>query len=426
MIHTALDFNFSFMHHKTHDDSKLAFMTQPSLQRVKNRHNPALTTSILLMTTTVIALILANLPSTNVNYFALVNYTSGISLFHHDLGLRFVVNEILMCVFFFHIGLELKYSLCNGDLRQPQVATMPLYGAVGGMLVPMLCYLYFNFSTGGALRGWAIPTATDIAFALGVLALIENRIPSGLKAFLLALAIFDDLGAIMIIALFYSHQLNLFGLCASIMVCLYLYRLNRRQHLGLRAYVIAAILLWFTLFVTGIHTTIGAVITAIAIPLSTTASGQPSYGNNNNLYRLAHKLSPLVNTCILPLFAFFNAGTNVAAGYILLHPVGQGIITGLLVGKPLGILLFCAIGEHLGHCKRPQAVTWHHIIGMSFLCGIGFTMSLFIGKLAFYKAYHHHLLAMVKKSVLVASFFSGFIGLAYLACQPKAIAKPGR
>ena len=370
---------------------------------------------LLLMVTTLIALLLANIPSTRSSYQTLVHYSTGINLFHHDIGLRFFVNEFLMCLFFFHIGLELKYSLYNGDLSDRKIFMMPLLGAIGGMLLPAVLYMTINQADGGQYRGWAIPTATDIAFAIGVLSLVKNRIPPSLKSFLLALAIFDDLGAILIIAFFYSHHLNLIGLCCSVLVCAYLIWLNHRGHLKLGAYLFAGLLLWVGLFVTGIHTTVGAVITAVSIPLATTASGRRTLNEKNNVFQLAHHIAPFVNVIILPVFAFFNAGTSIISKNSVFHPVGLGIIAGLIIGKPVGILLFCRLGTLLRLCKLPEKTNWHHVIGMSFLCGIGFTMSLFIGKLAFYHRDQLHILNIVKKSVLAASLFSGIIGLTYLS-----------
>ena len=380
-----------------------------------NSHHADIMPGLLLMVTTLIALVLANIPATRSNYQALVHYTSGITLFHHDIGLRFFVNEFLMCLFFFHIGLELKYSLYNGDLSDRKIFMMPLLGAFGGMLVPAVIYLSLNQFEGGYSRGWAIPTATDIAFAIGVLSLVKNRIPKSLKSFLLALAIFDDLGAILIIAFFYSHKLNLLGLLISFLVCAYLLLLNRRNHLRLGAYCVSGILLWFGLFVTGIHTTVGAVITAVSIPLSTTPSGRRTFDERNNVFQLAHHIAPYVNVIILPIFAFFNAGTSIVSNNSVFHPVGIGIILGLVVGKPLGILFFCRIGTLLRLCRLPEKTNWHHLIGMSFLCGIGFTMSLFIGKLAFYHRSQLAILNIVKKSVLAASLLSGIVGLTYLS-----------
>lgn len=373
------------------------------------------TTGVLLLVTTLIAMLLANFDTTAENYQHLVRYSTGVTMFHHDIGLRFVVNEVLMCLFFFNIGLELKYNLFNGELSDRKVAAMPFIGAIGGMIMPALIYVLCNQLNDGQLRGWAIPTATDIAFAIGVLSFAKKNVPKSLKAFLLALAIFDDLGAILIIGLFYSHKLNPFGLIISAGVCIALYRMNRQHILKVWPYVLMGLILWFGLFVAGIHTTIGAVITAIAIPMKTTPSGRKTFNERNNIFVLSETLAPFINTIILPIFAFFNAGTSIMSNNPILHPVGIGILAGLIIGKPLGIISFCFAGESLRLCKLPEKTRWKHIIGLGFLCGIGFTMSLFIGKLAFYKHYQQNYLNIAKKSVLTASLLSGLIGLYLLS-----------
>ena len=367
----------------------------------------------------VIALICANLPYTAVTYQAIVHHSSGIELFHHTIGARFWVNEVLMCLFFFHIGLELKYNLVNGALKNRRVAAMPLYGAIGGMLVPALCFFIFN-RTAAELKGWAIPTATDIAFALGALSLVKKHVPPGLKSFLLALAIFDDIGAILIIALFYSNKINMIGMLMTIVVCGLIALLNHRRVTHINSYILFGCILWCALFITGIHTTLAGVVTGIAIPLTTGPKGRKTYDMDNNVYALAHKLSPGVNFIILPIFAFFNAGTQIMSGYPILHPIGVGIMTGLVIGKPLGILSFCYISYLLKLCRLPDKTNWQHITGVGFLCGIGFTMSLFIGKLAYYKT-HLAYMAVVKKSVLLGSLISGSLGIYYLKSHTKVM-----
>lgn len=379
---------------------------------------------LVLLLGAVVALLCANLPYTSATYRAIVHHNSGIVLFHHTIGARFWVNEVLMCLFFFHIGLELKYNLVNGALKNKRVAAMPLYGAIGGMLVPAFCFLVFN-STSAQIKGWAIPTATDIAFALGALSIVKRHVPTGLKSFLLALAIFDDIGAILIIALFYSNKINLIGMLMTIVICVLIFLLNHRRVTKISSYVLYGSFLWVALFVTGIHTTLAGVLTGIAIPITTGPNGRKTYGMDNNIYALAHKLAPGINYLILPIFAFFNAGTEIMSGPNILHPIGIGIMTGLVIGKPLGILSFCYISYLLKQCRLPENTNWQHITGVGFLCGIGFTMSLFIGKLAFYKT-HIVYMAVVKKSVLIGSLLSGILGIYYLKSHTKEIKRTTR
>jgi NhaA family Na+:H+ antiporter len=374
------------------------------------------TTGILLILATIIALICANTPTTHQWYRNITHATTGWEWFHHPINIRFFINEMLMCVFFFAIGLELKHSFFCGDLSDRQKASMPMIGAIGGMLVPAALYILVNMNTGGQIRGWAVPTATDIAFAIGALSLVQDHVPKSLKSFLLALAIFDDLGAIIIIALFYSYGLHWYGLLLTGLTSWLLSVINKRQSTALWAYGILGACLWLSLLATGIHTTIGGVIMAFAVP--TEIKGRPI------LEHVHHAVTPYVQYAVLPLFAFFNAGT-VIVWEAQLHPIILGIALGLLVGKPVGIVASCWIAESLGLSQRPENAQWTHIIGIGFLCGIGFTMSLFIGKLAFYKYAHVHFLQMVKRSVLFSSVLAGLIGIGFLhyTKTPEKIAK---
>ena len=385
----------------------------------KQTQHHELTAGLVLLVSAIIALLFANIPSTASLYKAIIHHNSGYELFHHPIGARFWVNEVAMCVFFFNIGLELKYHLVNGALKNRRVAAMPFLGAIGGMLVPAACFIIFN-NTPSELRGWAIPTATDIAFAIGALSLVKRHVPDGLKSFLLALAIFDDIGAILIIALFYSHSINPIGMLFTVVICGLLAVLNRRKVDAISVYVLYGCFLWAALLVTGIHTTLAGVVAGVSIPIVTTKNGRKTYGMDNNVYRLAHGLSPYVNFIILPIFAFFNAGTQIMSADSIFHPIGVGIMTGLVIGKPLGIISFCYIGQNLKLCRLPDRTTWQHIAGVASLCGIGFTMSLFIGKLAYYKANISYM-AIVKKSVLTGSLLSGMLGLYYLKTHTKCL-----
>lgn len=373
-------------------------------------------TGVLLILATIIALLCANTPGIKPWYREITHATTGLTWFHHPVNSRFLVNEILMCVFFFAIGLELKHSFFCGDLSNPKKASMPMVGAIGGMLIPAALYVLVNTGVDGQIRGWAIPTATDIAFAIGALSLIQDHVPHSLKSFLLALAIFDDLGAIIIIALFYSYKINPFGFVLTGIVLAFLWQLNHKESCALWAYLLLAACLWFSLLMTGIHTTIGGVIIAFAVP--TRIRGQ------EQLEMVHHRVLPYIQYGILPIFAFFNAGTHIVWESSP-HPIALGIALGLLIGKPLGIVTSCWIAERLGISQLPAQAKWRHIIGVGFLCGIGFTMSLFIGKLAFYHSSHIQYLQIVKRSVLFSSLLAGILGLALLhfygkeqACKP--------
>ena len=383
----------------------------------KKQHSD-LTTGIILVCVTIFAIIVANNSFTRAIYHDIKTFGLGIKLYHHSLNSKFVVNEILMCLFFFNIGLELKYELYNGALRDKKVSTMSLIAALGGMLMPAIIYLSANSGPLGQIKGWAIPTATDIAFAVGLLSLVENRIPKSLKSFLLALAIYDDIGAIIIIGMFYSHEIHLLALATSVLITIVMLQLNRSRHMKIHTYVILGMFLWVAFFITGIHTTLSGVICAVCIPM-TQKKNKPTYGEDNNIYVLRQKITPYISFIILPIFAFYNAGTKISAGDNTWSPITLGIIGGLVVGKPVGILMACALGKYLGFCDLPKGATWRQIIGIGFLCGIGFTMSLFIGKLAFHKQHHKSNLEIVKKSVLTGSTIAAILGIGILSFPSK-------
>ncbi len=289
------------------------------------------------------------------------------------------INDGLMAIFFLLVGLEVKREVLEGELSSlPQVA-LPGIAALGGMLVPALIYAWLNWSDPVALQGWAIPAATDIAFALGVMALLGKRVPSALKLFLLTLAILDDLGAIVIIALFYTVDLSLLslGLAAGAVAALFL--LNRFGVTRIAAYVVVGIFLWTCVLKSGVHATLAGVVLAFAIPLR----AHDEHGNSP-LRHLEHNLHPWVAFGILPLFAFANAGVSLAgmSPADLLAPLPLGIAAGLFVGKQLGIVGFSWVGVKLGLARLPKGIGWREFHGMAVLCGIGFTMSLFVATLA--------------------------------------------
>lgn len=289
------------------------------------------------------------------------------------------INDGLMAIFFLLVGLEVKREVLEGELSSlPQIA-LPGIAAVGGMLIPALIYAWLNWSDPAALQGWAIPAATDIAFALGVMALLGKGVPNALKLFLLTLAILDDLGAIVIIALFYTSDLSLLSLGLAALAVAGLIVLNRLGVTRIAAYVVVGIFLWICVLKSGVHATLAGVVLAFAIPLR----AKDQHGNSP-LRHLEHNLHPWVAFGILPVFAFANAGIPLAGMSLadLLSPIPLGIAAGLFIGKQLGIVGFSWLGVKLGLARLPQGISWREFHGMALLCGIGFTMSLFIATLA--------------------------------------------
>ena len=314
------------------------------------------------------------------------------------------INDGLMAIFFFLIGLELKHEVRQGTLRRPSDITLPGMAALGGMVAPALIYLAFN--AGGALRGWAIPTATDIAFALGVLALVGRGLPAGLKAFLLTLAILDDLGAILIIAAFYTDNLNLPYLALALIPLAGLAALNRAGGARVAPALLLGAVLWVLVLKSGVHATLAGVVTALFIPLKDTRGGSP-------LHRLEEGLRPYVAFLILPLFAIANAGLNLSGLSLgaLAQPLTLGVALGLVVGKLVGVMAGVAIMVAAGWARLPEGAGWGHMAGVALLAGIGFTMSLFIGGLSFGEGAE---MDAVRLGVLVASGFAGVAGFALL------------
>lgn len=316
------------------------------------------------------------------------------------------VNDGLMAVFFFLIGLELKRELLHGHLSDIRQVVLPTAGAIGGVVIPAAIYIALNLEDPQAVIGWAIPTATDIAFALGVLALLGTRVPPSLKVFLMTLAILDDLIAIIVIALFYTSGLSVVSLTLAAMFLLLLVAMNRMRVSRIAAYVIAGIVLWICVLKSGVHATLAGVITAIFIPA---AARNPD--EEPPLDSLIEALHPWVAFGILPLFAFVNAGVSLQGldFSMLLEPIPLGIALGLLVGKPVGVVLFTALAIVLGLAKMPKDVRWAHFVGIGFLCGIGFTMSLFIAGLAFVESGAGYA-RIDRLGLLVGSFASAIVG----------------
>jgi NhaA family Na+:H+ antiporter len=327
------------------------------------------------------------------------------------------INDGLMAVFFFLVGLEIKRELLRGELSTFGQAALPVVAAVGGIVAPALIYVAINAGDTVALRGWAIPSATDIAFAVGVLALLGPRIPSSLKVFLLALAILDDLGAILIIALFYTAGLHWVSLLLAGMGAAVLLALNRRGVTRLAPYLLTGIFIWVCVLKSGVHATLAGVVVAIAIPMSANAAGEPTL-----LEQLEESLHPWVAFAILPLFAFANAGVSLQGLSLakLIEPVPLGIALGLFIGKPVGI--FCAswVAVVGGLAPRPEGASWAQLLGVGMLGGIGFTMSLFIGMLAFTDPAHA---APLRLGVLSGSLLSALAG--FLVLRFSAPGRPG-
>ncbi|MDE0412682.1 MAG: Na+/H+ antiporter NhaA [Gammaproteobacteria bacterium] len=334
---------------------------------------------ILLLVTAVLAMVVANSPLSGL-YGQFLDTTIAVQVGTLVISKPFLlwVNDGLMAIFFFLIGLEIKREIVEGELSTPSQVVLPAIGALGGMLVPAAIYIWLNWGNSVALDGWAIPVATDIAFALGLLSLFGRRVPTALKVFLLTLAIFDDLAAIIIIALFYSGDLSITALGASALALAAGVIMNRMGVKRIPWYIFLGVVLWITVLKSGVHATLAGVLIAFCIPMQ----GERGYSPVKDL---EHDLHTPVAFVILPLFAFANAGLSLDGLTFdaLTHPVTLGVIMGLLVGKPVGILSFVGIAVALKLVRLPSNISWFQLLGVAFACGIGFTMSLFIAGLAF-------------------------------------------
>ncbi len=366
----------------------------------------------LLMFATALAMLMANTSfDAYYNDLMSVPVVVSISTFTIAKPLLLWINDGLMAVFFFMVGLEVKREVVMGSLNSLSKLALPTFAAIGGMLVPALIYTYFNYGDEGAMKGWAIPAATDIAFALGILSLLGNRVPVGLKVFLLALAIIDDLGAILIIAFFYTSEISTLSIEIALLMFTVLFVMNRRGVVNNSAYVLVGIILWTAVLKSGVHATLAGVILGLMIPLK---------NNEKSFEELMHSLHTPVNYVILPIFAFANAGISFAQVSLsdLKDNVTMGITFGLLFGKQLGVFLFSALAIKLKIGALPEGVKWGHLYGVSILSGIGFTMSLFIGSLAF-ECSGGVCFDMVDErlGILLGSLLSGIIGYLVLKWQ---------
>lgn len=362
---------------------------------------------ILLMFSAVLAIVIANTPL--LVYYNLLLDTPvelRVGSLYIAKPLLLWVNDGLMALFFFLVGLELKRELVEGELSDKRNLILPGVGAIGGMLIPALIYLYFNAGDSVAAKGWAIPAATDIAFALGILSLLGSRVPISLKVFLTSLAIFDDIGAIVIIALFYTSQLSITALIVALASLPILFYMNRTGVESRSPYVVIGVIIWVGLLKSGVHATLAGVALAMFIPLKSKSANGIS-----PLKSLEHDLHSVVAFFVLPVFAFANAGidfTNMSVD-VIFHEVTLGIALGLLVGKQVGIFLLCALVIKLGFTTMPNKMNWASLYGVSALCGIGFTMSLFVGSLAFEET-GVNLLFDERVGILIGSLLSGIIG----------------
>lgn len=330
------------------------------------------------------AIIVANSPFYNY-YQMLLDIPVSIKIgdLKIDKGLLLWVNDGLMALFFLLVGLELKREFLEGELSSPRKIILPALGAIGGMAVPAIIYVALNYEDPVAVHGWAIPAATDIAFALGVLALLGSRVPVSLKILLTSIAIFDDIGAIVIIALFYTSKISFTALGVAAISMVFLFMLNRRGVGEKSLYIIIGVIMWVAMLKSGIHATLAGVVLAMFIPMTWKRKPEVS-----PLKSMEHDLHHAVAFFILPVFAFFNAGINLSGVGVeqIMHPVPLGIMLGLFFGKQIGVFGFCWLGVKMKMAELPQGASWLSLYGLAVLCGIGFTMSLFIGSLAFHGA----------------------------------------
>jgi NhaA family Na+:H+ antiporter len=362
---------------------------------------------ILLIIATIISLLLAN-SIWQLEYISFWNTEiAGKSIVHW-------VNDGLMTIFFLLIGLELEREIYNGELSTRKKAALPLFSALGGMIIPALCYLIFNIGT-KTQSGGGIPMATDIAFAIGILSLLGNKVPVSLKIFLTALAVIDDLGAIIIIAIFYTSNISFLNLVIAFGIMGFLFILNRKKVNHLFPYILGGILMWYFMLNSGVHPTITGVLLAFVIPF-----GDGSEKTISS--KLQHLLHQPVAFFVLPLFALANTSLIISDNWQsnLSEPNSIGILLGLIIGKPLGIFLFAFLSVYFGMCKLPKTINWKQILGVGFLGGIGFTMSIFITLLAFSES---EIIISSKIAILIASTIAAIIGYIILMYALKSNTK---
>ncbi len=369
---------------------------------------------LVLLIAAIIALIISNSSFKEIYFKTLEHYLFiGVNNLGLKLSVHHWINDALMAIFFFFVTLEIKREFIQGELSNFKKALLPIIAAVGGMLVPALFYVYINFENPETLNGWAIPSATDIAFSLGILSLLGSRVPISLKIFLTALAIIDDLGAILIIAFFYSGDLSISYLSLILISYIFLLMLNKFGVKKFLPYLLIGIFMWYFTYKSGIHATIAGVLLASTIP------HRQKEKDFSLLIKIEHSISPYVAFMIMPLFAFANAGVSLDGLSLssLMLPVPLGILMGLFVGKQLGVMLFSYVSVKLKVAQMPDNSTWMSLYGVSILTGIGFTMSLFVGNLAF--AENIQYIDGVKIGVLTGSLLSTLFGYFLLLLTTK-------
>jgi NhaA family Na+:H+ antiporter len=366
---------------------------------------------VVLVAAAVLAMVIANTPAAGFyGLFIEMPVEVRVGPLHIAKPLLLWINDGLMAIFFFLVGLELKREILEGELSDVRKAVLPAVGAIGGMVMPAAIYIGMNQGDAVALKGWAIPAATDIAFALGILTLLGRRVPTTMKVFLVSLAIFDDVGAIVIIALFYTNDLSVSALSVALACVPLLYVLSRRGVAELVPYILLGLIMWVAVLKSGVHATLAGVVLALFIPLRDRKDPARS-----PLRELEHDLHTVVAFVILPVFAFANSGISLAGvgPDYLLHPVPLGIAAGLFFGKQVGVIGLCWISVKLGIARLPEGVGWPGLYGAAVLCGVGFTMSLFVGSLAFEET-DVNLLFDERLGIIAGSLLSGIVGYVVL------------
>ena len=433
-------------------------------QLIQFTHSSTKAAAIMLLAA-IVALVVANTPAHGPFLeFWHTQVSIGIGAFHGEMSFAHIINDIFMAVFFLLVGLEIKYEMTAGELTNIRQAILPILGALGGVLAPIAIYLAFNATHPEAFMGWGVPTATDIAFALGILSLLGSRVPNGVRVFLSTLAVADDIIAILVIAIFYGESPDLLWLGAAAIVFVALIVMNRMHVYSLVPYILVGCVLWFCVFSSGIHSTIAGVLLAFAIPSGSRVNLDNVFDWSNKRLRMAnsfyegdetplvaqkdyittvsslskiskqavppatrleHKLYPWVYFLILPLFALTNADVAVTGldfATVTSSPVVLGVFCGLVLGKPIGIMLFSFITVKTKIASLPEFVTWRHMLGAAVLGGVGFTMAIFVANLAYADAM---LVTEAKLSILVASTVAGVIGFVLLLLQAKADQRRG-
>jgi len=364
---------------------------------------------IVLMVAAMLAMIAANSPaSTLYGHFLDTPVEFRVGDLEIAKPLFLWVNDGLMAIFFFLVGLELKREILEGELSRPANVLLPALGAIGGIVGPVAIFIWFNTGDAEAMRGWAIPAATDIAFTLGILMLLGSRVPVTLKIFLVSLAIFDDVGAIVIIAIFYSADLSMTAMIFAVFCLGFLGLMNWRNVNSVSPYVLVGIIMWIAVLKSGVHATLAGVALAAFIPMR-----DSSDESRSPLRELEHDLHSVVAFGVLPLFAFVNGGINLAGVSVadIMHPVPLGIAAGLFVGKQLGIFSLCFLAIKLGLARMPEGASWGSLYGVAVLCGVGFTMSLFIGSLAFENVvFAPDDIFDERLGIIIGSIFSAIVG----------------